>query len=350
MPWEGSELWVAALDGAGLPRAPRRVAGGADESIFQPRWSPAGELHFVSDRSGWWNLYRERGGRIEPLHPMEAEFGEPQWVFGQSMYGFAADGSIVCLFDQRRPLAPGAASTPTATPSASSRRRSARSASLRVGAGFIACIAASETAVEAIVRLDLATGACARPAPRERDRARRRATSRSPRRSASRQRRRSRARLLLPAAQPRCSPASPARCRRCSSSSHGGPTGSTDAGAGAGASSSGPAAASPCVDVNYGGSTGYGRAYRERLDGHWGIVDVDDVVAAARFLVARGDVDRSGWRSAAAAPAATRRSRALTFRDVFHAGASHYGVSDLEALARDTHKFESRYLDSLIGP
>jgi dipeptidyl aminopeptidase/acylaminoacyl peptidase len=104
------------------------------------------------------------------------------------------------------------------------------------------------------------------------------------------------------------------------------------------------------VDVNYGGSTGYGRAYRERLAGQWGIVDVDDVVAAARFLVARGDVDGTRLAIRGGSAGGYTTLAALTFRDAFHAGASHFGVSDLEALARETHKFESRYLDALIGP
>jgi len=101
MPWQGSDLWVAELDAAGRPLAPRHVAGGEHESIFQPEWSPAGELHFASDRSGWWNLCRERAGRIEPLHAMAAEFGEPQWEFGLSMYGFAGDGSRSAYSDFR---------------------------------------------------------------------------------------------------------------------------------------------------------------------------------------------------------------------------------------------------------
>jgi dipeptidyl aminopeptidase/acylaminoacyl peptidase len=104
------------------------------------------------------------------------------------------------------------------------------------------------------------------------------------------------------------------------------------------------------VDVNYGGSSGYGRAYRERLDGRWGVVDVDDVVAAARFLVERGDVDAARLAIRGASAGGFTTLAALTFRRFFRAGASHYGVSDLESLARDTHKFESRYLDSLIGP
>src|SRR5580765_1063251 len=142
MPWQGSDLWLAALDAAGRPQNPRHVAGGERESIFQPQWSPAGELHFASDRSGWWNLYRERAGRIEPLHAMAAEFGEPQWVFGLSMYGFAANGSILCLYEQggRSHLGRIDASGAFAeigTPYCSLRE-------LQLGSGFAACFAASE--------------------------------------------------------------------------------------------------------------------------------------------------------------------------------------------------------------
>jgi len=347
MPWQGSELWVAALDGDGTIGEARRIAGGPHESVNEPRWSPAGELHFVSDRSGWWNLYRERSGRIEAIHRQDAEFGEPHWVFGQAMYGFAADGSIVCVFDRdcRSHLARidvrGDAFSELATPFCTIRN-------LRVGDGFVACIAASETEVEAIVRLDLASGSW---------------------------------RTLRRASEIALDPGDvsvaetisfdgsggeaahafyyPPRNRHFTGpagalppllvATHGGPTGATNP-ALALARQFWTSRGFAVVDVNYGGSTGYGRAYRERLAGRWGIVDVDDVVAAARFLVARGDVDgrRLAIRGGSAGGYTTLA--ALTFRDLFHAGASHFGVSDLEALARETHKFESRYLDSLIGP
>ena len=347
MPWQGSELWVAALDGAGLPGEPRRVAGGSGESVSEPRWSPSGELHFVSDRSGWWNLYRERWARIEAIHPEDAEFGEPHWVFGQAMYGFAADGSIVCVFDRagRSHLARidphDDAFSELATPFCIIKN-------LRVGDGFIACIAASETEVEAIVRLDLASGAW---------------------------------RVLRRASEIALDPGDisvaetisfagsggaiahafyyPPRNRSFTGpagalppllvASHGGPTGATNP-ALALARQFWTSRGFAVVDVNYGGSTGYGRAYRERLAGQWGIVDVDDVVAAARFLVTRGDVDGKRLAIRGGSAGGYTTLAALTFRDLFHAGASHFGVSDLEALARETHKFESRYLDSLIGP
>ena len=347
MPWEGSDLWVARIEAEGRLAVPRHVAGGTSESIFQPEWSPAGELHFASDRSGWWNLHRERGGRVEALQPMAAEFGEPQWQFAMSMYGFEANGAVVCLYEQggrshlARLAADGSGFAVVETPFCSIRE-------LQVGAGFVACFAASEHAVESLVRIDLATHEL-RVLRRSSDLAfdvddvsvaeaiefptegggTAHAFYYAPKNPAFR--------------------AEPGTLPPLVVISHGGPTGATNA------------ALRPSlqywtqrgfaiVDVNYGGSAGYGRAYRQRLEGRWGIVDVDDVVHAARFLVARGDVDPERLAIRGASAGGFTTLAALTFRKVFHAGASHFGVSDLEALARDTHKFESRYLDSLIGP
>ena len=347
MPWQGSDLWLADIDAAGRLAVPRHVAGGTAESIFQPEWSPAGELHFASDRSGWWNLHRERAGRVEPLHAMAAEFGEPQWNFAMSMYGFEADGKIVCLYEQegRSHLArldpASGVFAEVSTPYCSLRE-------LHVGDGFAACFAASEREAEALVRFDL-SGSSFEVLRRSSE------TVHEPQGISV-------AELVeFPTEGGLTAHAFfyPPRNREFSGEpgtlppllviSHGGPTGA-----------SGPALGPrlqywtqrgfAVVDVNYGGSSGYGRAYRERLDGGWGIVDVDDVVHAARFLVARGDVDPQRLAIRGASAGGFTTLAALAFRDVFHAGASHYGVSDLEALARDTHKFESRYLDSLVGP
>jgi dipeptidyl aminopeptidase/acylaminoacyl peptidase len=104
------------------------------------------------------------------------------------------------------------------------------------------------------------------------------------------------------------------------------------------------------LDVNYGGSTGYGRAYRERLNGQWGVVDVDDAVSAARHLVKQGLVDGSRLAITGGSAGGFTVLCVLTFRDLFRAGASHFGISDLEVFVGDTHKFESRYLDRLVGP
>jgi len=347
MPWQGSDLWLASLDATGRPAQVRHVAGGETESVFQPEWSPAGELHFASDRSGWWNLCRERAGRIEPLQPMAAEFGEPQWQFAMSMYGFEADGGIVCLYEQggrshlARIDARSGAFAEIETPYCSLRE-------LHVGAGFMVCLAASEREAEALVRFDLARSSFAvlrrasetvyAPAglsiaeaiefPTEGGRS---------------------AHAFFYAPRNAVFVGEPGTKPPLLVISHGGPTGVSNP-------SLGPRLqywtqrGFAVVDVNYGGSSGYGRAYRERLDGQWGVVDVDDVVNAARFLVGRGDVDPDRLAIRGASAGGFTTLAALAFRDAFHAGASHYGVSDLEALARDTHKFEARYLDSLVGP
>ena len=353
MPWQGTELWLAELDAAGLPTRPRRVAGGERESIFQPEWSPAGELHFVSDRSGWWNLYGERAGAVRALQPMAAEFGQPQWLFGMSMYGFEPGGDIVCCF--RRNGASALARIDGDDTFRALDTPFSVIGDLHVGAGFVAFVGASPTAAQAVVRIDLG-GASATLASDAVEVVRRSIEI-------------SVALEDIAVAEPIEFPSEDGAVAHAFFYppmnggwtgpatqkppllvlSHGGPTGATTAELRLGLqywTSRGFAV----VDVDYGGSSGYGRAYRERLDGQWGIVDVDDVVAAARFLVDRGDVDgdRVAIRGSSAGGFTTLA--ALTFRSFFKAGASHYGISNLESLARDTHKFESRYLDSLIGP
>jgi dipeptidyl aminopeptidase/acylaminoacyl peptidase/uncharacterized protein (DUF2132 family) len=350
MPWDGTDLWCAEVLADGTLGTHVKVAGGARESIFQPSWSPQGELHFVSDRSGWWNLYRVHGDQVQPLHPMAADFGVPQWAFGMSTYGFDARGRIVCTYVEsgRWQLALIDADAarfepifePIDTPFCAIEE-------LQVGADYAVFLGASETASNAVVRLDLNTRAW-----------------RTLRQS-------SRATIA-----PGCAsiaqaitfpteggleahaffypPTNPAFTGPEGERppllvvSHGGPTGSTG-GAFKWALQYWTSRGFAIVDVNYGGSTGFGRAYRERLNGQWGVVDVDDSVNAARFLIARGDVNpqRVAIRGASAGGYTTLC--ALTFRDFFKCGASHYGIGDLEALVRDTHKFESRYLDTLIG-
>jgi len=347
MPWDGTTLWLAALLADGTPGSARVVAGGADESIFQPSWSPSGELHFVSDRSGWWNLYRLRGDAVQPLHAMPAEFGQPQWAFAMSTYGFDAQGRIVCAVAQhgRSMLALLDADTGRfemlGTPFCAIQE-------LQVGDGFATFLGATETAPEAVIRLDLASGA--------------HEVLRSSTRSSVDVAFVSTAEAIsfptengLTAHAFHYPPAN--RHFRGPDGerppliviNHGGPTGSTNAAFKLGYqywTSRGFA----IVDVNYGGSNGYGRAYRERLTGQWGVVDVDDAINAARFLIERGDVDADRVVIRGASAGGYTALSALTFRSFFKAGASHYGIGDLEALARDTHKFESRYLDKLIGP
>jgi dipeptidyl aminopeptidase/acylaminoacyl peptidase len=347
MPWDGTELWVGELDGDGSVARSEQVAGGALESIFQPEWAPDGTLHFVSDRTGWWNLYRLCDGHAEALCPMQAEFGRPQWVFGVPTYAFAAAGRILCTFTQqgswrlasldpdRRRL------EPIETPYSDI-------GGLRVAGQRAVFPAGSPTEPAAVVQLDLDGG---------RIEVLRRSSSVEVEAGylsvpqalefPTAQGQTAHAFYYPPRNQDFAAPAGerPPLVVR----SHGGPTGSTSAVLRLELqywTSRGIAV----LDVNYGGSTGHGRDYRERLRGRWGIVDVDDCVNGARFLVERGLADgrRVAIRGGSAGGYTTLA--ALTFRDFFRAGASHYGVSDLEALARDTHKFESRYLDGLVGP
>ncbi len=371
MPWDGTELKVADFSGGVVVGEPRLVAGGPEESIFQPEWSPGGGLHFVSDRTGWWNLHREQetpraadesvaraagesasrasGERVEALAPMEAEFGAPQWVFGLATYAFLPGGRIACLYG-RGPvhhlgvLEPGS-DRPTVLDVPFT---SFYPPQLVVLGDRLACIAGSSTLSPAVVVIDPATGkvetlrrsrdldldpgylSVARPVefpteggvtahalyypPVNRD-ARGPDSERPP--------------LVV--------------------TSHGGPT--------AGVvdllklavqfyTSRGIAV----VDVDYGGSTGYGRAYRERLKGRWGVVDVDDCVNAARHLVDADEVDSARLAITGGSAGGYTTLCALAFRDAFAAGSSWFGVADLVTFAQDTHNFEARYLDQLVGP
>ena len=351
MPWDGSSLWLADVAPDGTLADAHIVAGGAAESIFQPEWSPGGALHFASDRTGWWNLYRLHGdgadASAQALCPMAAEFGQAQWVFGMSSYGFDGRGDIVCAFTQggRSQLARIDAATLRlqliATPFCTIDE-------LKVGADFAAFIGGSDAAATAVVRIDLASEACE---------VLRSASSHVVDAACV-----SHAEAItfpteggLAAHALFYAPVNPGFAGPNGEGpplivmSHGGPTSATT-----------PAfkwgiqfwttRGFAVVDVNYGGSTGYGRAYRQRLAGQWGVVDVDDAVNAARFLAGRGSVNpaRTAIRGGSAGGYTTLC--ALTFRSFFQCGASHYGIGDLEALAHDTHKFESRYLDGLIGP
>ena len=347
MPWDGCELWVGGFDEKGAIENAELVAGGPDESIFQPEWSPDGVLHFVSDRSGWWNLYRTRGGAAEPLAPMEAEFGKPAWVFGTTTYGFASASRMIVTYTQAGEWQLADldlnAGTLSVVPSPFNEI-----ASLEIGDGCAAFIAGGRLSSPAVYRHDLQSGETVQLkkseegevdsgylSPVE--------TIEFPTEDGLT----AHAFFYRPANQDFEAPSD--ELPPLIVISHGGPTGSNHASLQLDINywtSRGFA----IVNVNYGGSTGYGREYRLRLNDAWGIVDVDDCINAAKYLSSEGLVDGDhlairGWSASGYTTLA-----ALTFRDVFKAGASHFGISDLEAMATETHKFESRYLDNLIGP
>jgi len=355
MPWDGTELWVGRCAADGSIAEKKKVAGGETESICQPGWSPDGVLYFVSDRSGWWNLSRVAGdplgasAAIETVYPLAAEFGSAQWSFRPSRYAFASAQRLICSYsrDGSASLAAVDLSTLAVTPIAT---EFTEIGSLCADVGHVYFVGASPTHFPAIIKLAPASGQVALL-------------------KAANTQEVGSYNGYLSIAQPIEFPtengftafglfhppanrdfASPAgELPPLIVRSHGGP----------------PSAFSSALDwgvqywtsrgfavlnVNYGGSTGYGRAYRERLRGKWGVVDVEDCINGAKHLAASGKVDGKRMAIRGGSAGGYTTLCALTFHNVFKTGASYYGVSDLEALAKDTHKFESRYLDGMIGP
>lgn len=349
MPWDGTLLLVASINDQGLLGEPQVVVGGKTESIFQPEWSPDGAFHFVSDRSGWWNLWRWEDSQLRQLTDRNAEFGKPQWVFGSDTYSFASAELIACSYVEN-----GAWKIATLdiesgmllaveTPFSEMGR-----GDLKAGGGKVVFIAGAPSLPMTLVLYDLAEnkwrelrkshdlevepGFISEPQPVE---------------FPTEDGKTAHAFFYPPKNNDFQGPAGekpPLLVK-----SHGGPTGAASTALNLGIqfwTSRGIGV----LDVDYGGSTGYGRAYRERLNGAWGIVDVDDCCNAALHLVSKGEADENRLAIDGGSAGGYTTLAALTFKDVFKAGASHYGVSDLEALAKETHKFEARYLDGLVGP
>jgi dipeptidyl aminopeptidase/acylaminoacyl peptidase len=355
MPWDGTELWVAEIAADGQIGTPCRAAGGNAESLFQPAWSPAGDLYVVSDRSGWWNLYRVQGyssnaghadDALEALHPMDAEFGKPQWLFGMTTYGFTADGRIVCLYEQDGVTHLAVCDPSTGAfdeiPTPYSTMRDPQ-----VNDEQVVFVGSSPTAGEAIVELDLRARTCR--VLRNSDRVEldaRYASIAEPIRFPTEGGLHAHA-FFYPPANPDFE-GPEGTLPPLLVIAHGGPTSATHSGF------KWPiqywtSRGFAVVDVDYGGSSGHGRAFRQRLDGQWGITDVNDAINAARYLIQQGRVSREGLAVRGASAGGYLVLCALAFHDFFKAGASYFGVGDLEALQKETHKFESRYLLRLVG-
>jgi dipeptidyl aminopeptidase/acylaminoacyl peptidase len=353
MPWDGSRLRVREL----ITQREILVAGGPDESVSEPCWQADGSLVFISDRNGWWNLYRWRpgDGTIEPLVQIAADVGVPQWVLGLSRYALLPDGRVVfarsrngfdalavrlrdgtitdldlpCSFVSTLRVAADCevvviAGTPTAEPSVSRLV-------MGEGAGvesFVALRPARD-----IRELGVETSYVSVPVPVE-------FPSEHDRTAFG---------LLYSPTNPRCAGPDD-ELPPLLVFIHGGPTAAAVADLQLGIqywTTRGFAV----VDVNYGGSTGYGRGYRQLLRGEWGVVDVQDCTAAVRWLADQHLADPARLCIRGGSAGGFTTLAALAREDTpFAAGADYFGVSDLEALARDTHKFESRYLDGLLGP
>jgi dipeptidyl aminopeptidase/acylaminoacyl peptidase len=347
MPWDGCELWLSELDRDGHATSARKIAGGPAESIMQPEWSPAGELYFISDRNDWWNLYRARGEGDEPVCRRVAEFAAPQWGFGTRFYDFSGPDEIVCLYSEAGGTKLGRLDLNTGLLEPLELLYSSL-AGLQLSDRKAALFAGSPTLSDRLLVIDLDTlgqdivkvsnpahvdaGYLSLPkavefpteggltahavyyAPKNKD-------------------------FDAPTTE------KPPLMVRC----HGGPTGS-----------GGPvypfeyqywtSRGFAIVDVNYGGSSGYGRAYRLRLNGNWGVVDVDDCINAARHLIKQELVDANRvWITGGSAGGYTVLL-SLTKREFYKAGVSLFGIGDLELFIKDTHKFESHYVDTLVGP
>jgi dipeptidyl aminopeptidase/acylaminoacyl peptidase len=315
MPWQGTELWLAAVLEDGTLGTPLCVAGGPEESVCQPEWAPDGSLYFVSDRSGFWNLYRhaDAGGPAQAVCPMEAEFASPHWVFGNAMYGFASAQEIVCTYIDkgvsrlaRLDIASGQLQA-IANPYEEIRE-------LRVGSGsgvnFLALLGGSPTIPLELARIDLAGGELEVLAHSIGD---------TPDLG------------YLSVPESISCPSMTVNTLKLATQFW------TSRGFGV-------------LDVNYGGSSGFGRAYRDALKGQWGIVDVEDCIAGAQYLVQHGMADGERLIIRGGSAGGLTTLCALTFHDVFKLGASYYGVSDLKGLDQDSHKFESHYNEYLIAP
>ncbi len=349
MPWDGTELWIADVKPDGSLGQAEKIAGGLEESIYQTEWSPDGELYFSSDRTGWWNLHRWHNNEVEALYPMEAEFGLPQWGFGSHTFVFESQDRIVCAYTKNGlwNLASLNLRKKTLEPIETSISQIDRG-NIAVKNGQVFLIGGSATEPSSIVRIDLSSRATeilhrSREITVGKEYISIPNAIEFPTESG-----RTAFAFFYPPKNPEYE-APQTEKPPLLVVSHGGPT------------SAGPSTLRyeiqywtsrgiGVVDVNYGGSTGYGREYRKRLNDQWGIVDVQDCVNATRYLAGRGQADgeRLGIRGGSAGGYTTLC--ALAFTDTFKAGASYFGVSDLELLAKDTHKFESRYLDKLVGP
>ncbi len=353
MPWDATELMLADLAPNGAAVNPSRIAGGEAESIFQPKWSPSGQLYFVSDRTDWWNLYRhnEETNTAEAVLEMDAEFATPLWVLGMSCYGFCDNGELIATCCHRgrwqliRISADGESKALASDYSSFSSLCGGDGCSGNTKAYFIASSATTDAEIvsynlaeqafsveQAGPELPFCEDYLSRPeaitfATSDREQAHG---------------------FYYPPTNPdfvASAEQKPSLLVIC----HGGPTGATSTSLNLKVqfwTSRGFAV----LDVNYRGSTGYGRRYRQLLNDRWGLADVEDVVNGAQYIIDKGLADPEKIAIRGSSAGGYTVLAALTFHNLFKAGACLYGIGDLETLAADTHKFESRYLDHLVGP
>lgn len=344
MPWDSSQIWLASLDGNGLHGQPICVAGGPGESVQQPRFAPNGDLFYISDRSGWWNIYRQ--GERGSICPRDAEFGSPHWAFGLCSYVFRSANEILCVYGENNQSVLASLNVATGT------ARTLATPFTDIGGIDVhghACtfVGASPTQFPCIVNLDIASGhydIIKKSCSVELDKGYYSIPTAIDFVTAGDDT----AHAFYYPPTNKDFEAPNGELPPLIVEVHGGPTAATRSALSLG-SQFWTSRGFSLLDVNYRGSTGYGRAYREKLKGAWGIVDVEDTVHGARHLVDQGLADPARLAIHGGSAGGYTTLAALTMTSAFKAGASFYGVADLGALARDTHKFESRYLDGIVG-
>jgi dipeptidyl aminopeptidase/acylaminoacyl peptidase len=345
MPWDGTELRLAPVAADGTIGEARTIAGSQRDWISQPRWSPGGVLHFAAEPTGWMNLYRYVDGRIEQVTNLEAELVGPDWQFGYATYEFVGDGEIIAIArsggrDALIRVAADGSSSPISVPYT-------EMSGLSIDGDRVVLRAAGPVQPAVVIELDLAGDvtvlrSAAPTQPELEDVAIPEhiefPTTGGLTAYGNYYRPTNRSFVGLSGELP-----------PLIVTSHGGPTSSAFSGFATGLqlfTSRGYAV----LDVDYGGSTGFGKDYRKRLEGQWGVVDVDDCVAGARYLAEQGLVDGERLAIRGGSASGFTTLAALAFTDEFDAGCTYFGIGDLRAFVKDTHKFESRYLESLLGP
>ena len=343
MPWESSQLCCADLSSSGDLSHPRTIAGGAGVSVFQPQWLPDGSLLVAEDSDGWWNLKRRRPGAISWEHPwpMAAETAMPQWIYGMS----------TTAWDGQQLLAATCADGCWSLNRLSLEGTISRIdqpfddlAGLRALKGRAVAVASNSTSMAGLLELSLAsdgTSSWVHTPALESPIAQAEISVAEPIWFDGHDGQRTHA-WYYP---PRSNTTTPAPLLV---KSHSGPTAMARRGLSL-AIQYWTSRGWGVVDVNYGGSTGFGREYRERLNGSWGVVDVADCAAAARAMIASGRAHPEQIAIEGGSAGGFTTLAALCFTDVFRVGACRYAVCDLTAMAQDTHRFEARYLDSLVG-
>ena len=347
MPWDSTELWTAKITQNKELTHIVKIAGNQGESICQPLWSPNNDLYYVSDISGWWNLYQYQNGTHINLTPLEGEIAQPQWGLGSYYYGFRSENLVIYAINTRGEWSlheinlQSNTSRKIKTPFNEINRSGIKVCGdkLLVGAGsgntpysiYIGDKNNNFNAIRSSEPMHLGKEYISLPEniefPTENG-LNSYGFYYSPKNANYIGKKGTKPPMIV--------------------LSHGGPTGATSISLDLSIqfwTTRGFAV----FDVNYGGSTGYGSEYRKRLNRKWGIVDVQDSVNGSKYLIDKNkaDPERLAIRGGSAGGYTTLAC--LTFTDMFKAGASYYGISDLTSLAEETHKFESRYLDSMIG-